>query len=275
MSHPSPERDARRESLIASAVHIVDAEARRYRVWRMQRADLHQAGILGLLVAADRFDDTRGVPFKAFAAHWVRKEIQRAIADQEFASSIPATSIGSAVALRGILAQPHADLRVAAAALGISPASVEALHRQLPNTTTASVGQHDDPAGVEIADMLPGSAFPNPEAAANATSTGAALRARAHHPRPRRTRRPGTALRTRRRPRPITARGRGHPRTLRPHHPGPHRPQPPTPTCRTDLTDPAVCPEPSRPRGPPATRQWADPRGAVYDRWSDGAARRA
>jgi DNA-directed RNA polymerase sigma subunit (sigma70/sigma32) len=41
----------------------------------MQRADLHQAGMVGLLVAADRFDPGRGVPFRAFARHWVRKEV--------------------------------------------------------------------------------------------------------------------------------------------------------------------------------------------------------
>ena len=96
-----PQRCLRRaggESLLAGAVDVVVAEARHYRVWRMQRADLHQAGMVGLLVAADRFDPGRGVPFRAFARHWVRKEVQRAIADQEFASTVPATLTGPLVA---------------------------------------------------------------------------------------------------------------------------------------------------------------------------------
>ncbi len=49
----------------------------------MLPADLRQAGIVDLLVAADRFDPERGVPFRAYARLWVRKEIQRAIAEQD------------------------------------------------------------------------------------------------------------------------------------------------------------------------------------------------
>lgn len=120
-----------RESLLA--VDVVVAEARRYRVWRMQRADLHQAGMVGLLVAADRFDPDRGVPFRAFARHWVRKEIQRAIADQEFASTVPAALTGSLVALRGLLATDRADLYLAAAALNMRPATAAA-PQQLPTS---------------------------------------------------------------------------------------------------------------------------------------------
>jgi RNA polymerase primary sigma factor len=158
-----------REALIGTGLDLVAAEARRYRVWRMQLSDLHQAGMVGLLVAADRFDGRRGVPFRAFAAHWVRKEIQRAVADQEFAATVPATTIGSLVALRGLLAHDRTDVDVAAAALGISAATAIALYRQLP----VVVGPTDDDA---FEDALPGSAFPDPESSAIATSTGAVLR---------------------------------------------------------------------------------------------------
>jgi RNA polymerase sigma factor (sigma-70 family) len=169
VEHTSGRAD--REALVRSALDVVTAQARRYRVWRMQRADLQQAGMVGLLVAAGRFDPGRGVPFRAFATHWVRKEIQRAIAEQEFAAAVPATAIGSLVALRGLLARDRTDIDVAAAALGISPGTAVALYRQLP-AIIQPADDEDDP----LAAALPGSAFPDPEAAAVAASTGAVLR---------------------------------------------------------------------------------------------------
>ncbi|WP_033825280.1 sigma-70 family RNA polymerase sigma factor [Kitasatospora sp. MBT63] len=103
----------------------------RYRTWHIDRADLRQAGILGLLIAASRFEPQRAVPFGAYAHTWVRKEIQRAISQQEFPAVVPADLVGRTVALRRALDENADSLNLAAAALGISPTTVAALHRQL------------------------------------------------------------------------------------------------------------------------------------------------
>jgi RNA polymerase sigma factor (sigma-70 family) len=68
---------------------LVTREVRRYRLWRLDRSELMQAGRLGLLMAMRRFDATRGVPFSAYAPSWVRKEVQRALAAGEYALAIP------------------------------------------------------------------------------------------------------------------------------------------------------------------------------------------
>jgi RNA polymerase sigma factor (sigma-70 family) len=120
-----------RERLVITHGHLVEHEAARYRTWHVDRADLRQAGILGLLIAASRFDPGRGAPFGAYARTWVRKEIQRAIARQEFPAVVPADLIGRTVALRRALDENADSLSLAAAALGISPATITALHRQL------------------------------------------------------------------------------------------------------------------------------------------------
>ncbi|MFC4949938.1 sigma-70 family RNA polymerase sigma factor [Pseudonocardia sp. GCM10023141] len=161
-----------REELLADAIDVVAAEASRYRTWRMQRADLHQAGVLGLIIAADRFDPVHGVPFRAFARLWVRKEIQRAIAAQEYATAIPAELTGPIVALRGILDGRPGDLGFAAAALGISTATVAALNRQLAVTAVIV----DDTGDDELDLTLPNPAFEDPEEAAVAWSLTAAAR---------------------------------------------------------------------------------------------------
>jgi RNA polymerase sigma factor (sigma-70 family) len=158
---------AERERLVAGHGYIVDREAARYRTWHIDRADLRQAGILGLLIAAARFDPERAVPFAAYAHTWVRKEIQRAISRQEFPAVLPPALIGRTVGLRRALAQNADRLNLAAAALGISPTTVAALHRQLH--TTATEDDEELPA--------PGYTLTNPEHAAIAQSFAAAARA--------------------------------------------------------------------------------------------------
>jgi RNA polymerase sigma factor (sigma-70 family) len=135
-SHQADPGAGEREGLAARHGYLVEREAGRYRAWHVDRADLVQAGLLGLLIAASRFDPGRGVPFGAYAHTWVRKEIQRAIAQQEFPAVVPADLVGRTVTLRRALDENTCDLNLAAAALGISPATVAALHRQLRATTT-------------------------------------------------------------------------------------------------------------------------------------------
>ncbi|WNM32832.1 sigma-70 family RNA polymerase sigma factor [Streptomyces sp. Li-HN-5-11] len=134
MSSHQAEPDAvERERLVAMHGRLVEREVARYRTWHIDRADLRQAGILGLLIAASRFDPDRSVPFGAYAHTWVRKEIQRAVARQEFPAVVPTDLVGRTVAVRRALDENADSLKLAAAALGISPATVAALHRQLRN----------------------------------------------------------------------------------------------------------------------------------------------
>ncbi|MEZ0089174.1 sigma-70 family RNA polymerase sigma factor [Streptacidiphilus sp. EB129] len=133
-SHPADPDVVERERLVAGHGHLVEREAARYRTWHLDRADLRQAGILGLLIAAARFEPERAVPFGAYAHTWVRKEIQRAISQQEFPAVLPADLVGRTVALRRALDEHSDSLSLAAAALGISPATVAGLHRQLRTT---------------------------------------------------------------------------------------------------------------------------------------------
>jgi RNA polymerase sigma factor (sigma-70 family) len=165
---PEPD-DIERDRLVAGHGYLVEREAARYRTWHIDPADLCQAGVLGLLIAAARFDPERSVPFAGYAHTWVRKEIQRAISQQEFPTVLPADLIGRTVGLRRALDENADSLRLAAAALGISPATVAALHRQLDTAVTAD--------GEEL--PAPGYTLVDPETAAVArdfvTSVRAAL----------------------------------------------------------------------------------------------------
>jgi RNA polymerase sigma factor (sigma-70 family) len=156
-----------RDRLVAEHSYLVVSEVARYRTWRLDRTDLHQAGLLGLLVAAARFNPDRAVPFAGYAHSWVRKEIQRAIARQEFPTVVPAELIGRTVALRRALDENADRLALAAAALGLSPATAQALHRQL-----------DVPTAMDE-DELPAPGYPlaDPEHTAVAADFATAARA--------------------------------------------------------------------------------------------------
>lgn len=153
-----PDEHADRNRLVTEHANLVEREAAHYRTWRVEHTDLRQAGLLGLLIAASRFDPQLGVPFPAYACTWVRKEIQRAIARQEFPTSLPPDLIGRAVGLRRALDENRGRLPLAAAALGIAPATLVALQRQLSVTPAATT---DEDAFDEL--PAPGYTLANPE----------------------------------------------------------------------------------------------------------------
>jgi RNA polymerase sigma factor (sigma-70 family) len=63
------------QTLVEEALHLPKHEARRWRHLRLDQEDLVADGYLGLVRAARRYDPSHGVPFTAFARHYVRGAI--------------------------------------------------------------------------------------------------------------------------------------------------------------------------------------------------------
>jgi len=73
-----------RETLVESFVPLIGSLARVYRgSAAVDRSELMQAGVLGLLRALDRFDLALGTPFWAYASWWVREAMQQLVSDLE------------------------------------------------------------------------------------------------------------------------------------------------------------------------------------------------
>jgi RNA polymerase sigma factor (sigma-70 family) len=68
-----------RWALAMSARRIPEAEARKHAANEEDRKDLLQAGLIGLMDAAKRFDPARGFRFATYAAWWVRARMTRAL----------------------------------------------------------------------------------------------------------------------------------------------------------------------------------------------------
>jgi RNA polymerase sigma factor (sigma-70 family) len=78
-----------REQLVERALPLIQRVAGRYAGRDVDRADLVQEGVIGLLRALRRFDAERGVPFTAYAGWWLRQSMQQAIAEQSRAVRLP------------------------------------------------------------------------------------------------------------------------------------------------------------------------------------------
>ncbi len=82
---PSPTEEAvvhahlTEQNLVEQALHLPRREAARWRHVRLDQEDLVGDGNLALVKAARRYDPTVGVPFTAFALHYVRGAILDAI----------------------------------------------------------------------------------------------------------------------------------------------------------------------------------------------------
>jgi RNA polymerase sigma factor (sigma-70 family) len=71
-----------REALIEAFLPLVAALARLYRESpRIERVELLQEGVVGLLRALERFDPDRSIPFWAYASWWVRQAMQQLVAE--------------------------------------------------------------------------------------------------------------------------------------------------------------------------------------------------
>jgi RNA polymerase primary sigma factor len=72
---------AARARLVDAFMPLIDAQARHYRGAHVQRLELLQEGVVGLLRALEGFDAERGTPFWAYASWWVRQAMQQLVAE--------------------------------------------------------------------------------------------------------------------------------------------------------------------------------------------------
>lgn len=84
-----------REELVKANLRFVVSVAKQYQNQGLSLQDLINEGNLGLIKAAERYDETRGFKFISYAVWWIRQAVLQAIAEQSRIIRLPLNKVGS------------------------------------------------------------------------------------------------------------------------------------------------------------------------------------
>jgi RNA polymerase primary sigma factor len=156
------------EKLVNANLRFVVSVAKQYQNQGLALPDLINEGNVGLIKAAQRFDETRGFKFISYAVWWIRQSILQALAEQSRIVRLPLNKIGSISRISKVFAEleqkyeREPTVLELAQALELAPADVlEALRTaNRPISMDAPIGTEED---TSLYDVLGNNDSPSPD----------------------------------------------------------------------------------------------------------------
>ena len=93
------------EKLTKANLRFVVSVAKQYQNQGLSLSDLINEGNLGLIKAAEKFDETRGFKFISYAVWWIRQSILQALAEQSRIVKLPLNQVGAVSKISKVLNQ--------------------------------------------------------------------------------------------------------------------------------------------------------------------------
>ena len=156
----SGDSDACRK-LVEAFLPAIGDLARRFKNSRVERSELLQEGVAGLLVAAQRYDTTLNTPFWAYASFWVRKAMQELVAELTRPVALSDRAVRELARIRSARSE-HLQLHGVepnpdelSSATGLTPSQLESLQttERMPRSTQEQLTGGDE-ARATIGDTI-------------------------------------------------------------------------------------------------------------------------
>ncbi|KXB39323.1 RNA polymerase sigma factor RpoD family protein [Bacteroidales bacterium KA00344] len=154
-----PEGEAARDRLVRGNLRFVVSVAKQYQHQGISLTDLINEGNMGLVKAAEKFDETRGFKFISYAVWWIRQSIMEALAVKSRIVRMPLNQVGiygKATKTAETFLQEHGRLpsnHELAEILDVEESQIAAAMNASSRTTSidAPLGNEDDGS---MADLL-------------------------------------------------------------------------------------------------------------------------